>query len=104
MMLQEDARLILKQAGVKERMAYLQLPTLQPDFYKLVGNFLDNLAGDDKTQMESVYNSIVMARKSKIIKLAEANSEESKSKMTPEECQLFDAVATATNQFRESVL
>lgn len=103
-MVQEDARTILKQAGVKERMAYLELATLQTDFYTIMRGFLADLSGDDKMQMESVYNSIVMARKSKIIKLAEAGSEESKAKMTPEECQFFDAVSTATILFRESVL
>lgn len=103
-MVQEDARLILKQAGVKERMMYLELPALQDDFYKLIKNFLTGLTGEDKTQMESVYNSIVMARKSKILKLAHAGSEESKVKMTQEERDYFDAVNTATILFKEQVL
>lgn len=106
MMLQTDPRLMLKQAGVKERMVAFELPALQEDFYKIAKEFISNLNGDDKLQMESLLNSIILSRKSKISKLAEAVNEDPtiKAKMTPEEKELFNSISSATILFKESVM
>lgn len=105
-MIQEDARKILKQAGVKERMMALELATLQDDFYKIVKEFISNLQGEDKQQMESIFNGIIMSRKTKIARLAEAMNEdpELRKKMTAEEKEYFDGIALATKQFKDKIL
>ena len=103
-MIQTDPRLLLKQTGVKERMAAFDLPALQEDFYKITKEFISNLQGEDKLQMESLLNSIILSRKSKISKLAEAVNEEFKAKMTSEEIELFNGIASATILFKERVL
>ena len=105
-MIQTDPRLLLKQAGVKERMAAFDLPALQEDFYKVSKEFISNLNGEDRLQMESLLNSIILSRKSKISKLAEAVNEDPtiQTKLTPEEKELFNSIASATILFKESVM
>lgn len=105
-MVQEDARKILKQAGVKERMVALDLSTLEDGFYQLIKEFISNLQGEDKQQMESIFNSIIMSRKSKITRLAESVNEEPeiRKKLTAEEKEYFDSIVSATKQFKEKVM
>lgn len=98
---QKDPRLRLKQALVKERMNGLNLTTLEPDFYKTVREWVLSLSGEDRTAMITLFNQIVMSRKSKIITLAHAlnTDAEIREKMAPEDREYFDAVANATVEF-----
>ena|SRR3990167_11014546 len=106
MMVELDTRKILVQAGVKERMAVFDLPTLQDDFYKITKEYINNLQEPEKIEMQSMLNSIFQARKNKIAKLAEAVNEDPKlkEKMTPEEKEYFDNICAATILFKESIL
>lgn len=106
MMLQTDPRLLLKQSGVKERMSGLELSTLQDDFYKVTKEFISILEGQDKADMISILNAIIMSRKAKISKLAEAVNEdpELKKKMTFEEIEYFNSIVVATIVFKERVM
>ena len=103
---QLDARLMLKQAGVKERMLAFELSTLEDNFYKVIREFLLTLSGEDRVTMEGLYNSLVMARKSKIVRLAESLNEDPTilAKMTTEDKEYFDAIVSATMHFSKGVL
>lgn len=104
-MLQEDARKTLKQSGVKERMAHLELSHLPDDFYKSSKEFISNLSGEDKEEMTSLYNSIILSRKSKLTKRAEAliPLEEIQDRLTSEEKEFYSSVLNNTKTFMNKI-
>lgn len=105
MMVQDDPRLILKQASIKELLQTVNLSTLPADFYPTIQKFLSNLEGEDKTKMSAVFHGLLFSRKNKICRLAEAlnHDVEIREKMTTEERAYFDEIAVATVNFMKTV-
>jgi DNA replication factor GINS len=102
-----DMVVALKQAIVKENVqGYFDLSTLEPDFYIKMNAFMQRLPQQDKDKLESMLNSLVRKRQSKIIKLADSSklTSESAKKLTVEERALFDYIYNNSITFKKQVL
>ncbi len=102
-----DMVVALKQAIVKENVqGDFDLSTLKSDFYIKMNAFMQRLPQQDKDRLESMLNSLIRKRQSKIIKLADSSklTSESAKKLTVEERALFDYIYNNSITFKKQIL
>ena len=103
---QQDPRLMLKQASVKDKIHPHEVIVLESNFYKIIREFLESLSGEDKETLMGIYNSLVLSRKSKITRLAETAQDDPTiyDKITDEEKDYYNSILATSKQFKDEVL
>jgi DNA replication factor GINS len=79
---------------------------IDADFYIRVDDFLKSLNEKERETLMVSFNSFVISRLGKIVKLAAASSlsAEMETKLSAEEKQLYNSINTSSLAFKESVL
>jgi DNA replication factor GINS len=80
--------------------------SIDADFYIRVDDFLKSLNEKERETLMVSFNSFVISRLGKIVKLAAASSlsAEMETKLSAEEKQLYNFINTSSLAFKESVL
>ena len=106
---QEDIRLLLKQIVVKERMQgpdnFGHIVSIPKDFYQKQKEFLSTLQEEDKMKMQSLYHSLIVSRKSRLVSYAEAliPIETIQDNISDEEFVFYKNMLKITTEFSDMV-
>ncbi len=102
-----DMLVELKQAIVKESVqGEFDLATLEQHFFIKLKSFMENLEKDDYNKVQSMLNSLVRKRKSKIITLADSSklTSEIAKKLTVEEREFYNNLHNISKNFVSHIM
>lgn len=102
-----DMLVELKQAIVKESVqGEFDLATLEPHFYIKLKSFMEGLEKDDYDKVQSMLNSLVRKRKSKIITLADSSklTADITKKLTVEEREFYNNLYNISKNFVNQIM
>lgn len=104
---EEDRVAELKQAVVKENVqGEFELATLDEHFYVRLKSYMKKLSETDHVKVESMLNSLVRSRRSKIIRLADSSqmTADLKKKMTFEERKLYEDLHRISTEYTKEIM
>lgn len=102
-----DMLVELKQAIVKESVqGAFDLATLEPHFFIKLKSFMEGLEKDDYDKVQSMLNSLVRKRKSKLIILADSSklTADITKKLTVEEREFYNNLHNISTNFVKQIM